>query len=178
MSSVLDPTKRVKLKSWGDDKQKNVALSVSACRSALSLKPERVIDASGSARSGPDPHSIAPANGSAASGSGRPGSEHAVRLPVVGMPVTGQCATAPEFPIAGVGESTPERRHIFAVEVDQVGRIGAAVRIMTGRAGGDGDVRAVLRETLVAEEALTAVALVAERIRGRALREGIRHHQL
>ena len=58
------------------------------------------------------------------------------------------------------------RRHVSGVKVDQVRRTGHAMRIVTGGAGGliVHDMRGVIFETLIRQNAAPAVALVAKGI--------------
>ena len=70
--------------------------------------------------------------------------------------VTGQGAHAVQFSARSVLELTiGGRRHVVAIEIDQVRRIRDAVRIMAGRAGGFvvDDVFRMVLEALVGENA-------------------------
>ena len=117
---------------------------------------------------------------------------HRIRDPGVVFAMTRQRAGAAAAAGAGVHERARRAgggRDVIAVEIDQVLRIGHAVGIMAGRARGFliDDVEpmpAALTlavdgtKTLVTQDAVAAVAFVAERVGGRAFRAVVSENQL
>jgi len=116
---------------------------------------------------------------------------HWIRYSGVVLAMARQCARAAEITRARVinRRETRRRRHVVGVEIDQVLRVGHAMRVVAGRARGFlihyvETMSAILPlavdrpETLITQNTFAAVALVTQRVVCRAFRGVIREDQL